>query len=125
MKITIESNNETVDFNPAALFEYDEEPLEALAKPKKTSIEWRPANPNCNTFVNDQIIEDADPATWTINYYMAKSPISRHVFRVPADNRPFIEEAIRTGCLKRGVAYDITIESDSNKLCRWIKIEEI
>lgn len=124
MKITIEDTNNSVEFNPAALFEYDEKPLEALAKPEKTSIEWRAANDNCTTFVNDQIIEDADPTNWVIKYYMAKSPISQHEFRVPVDNRPFIEEAIRTGCLKRGVVYDITIESDKNKNCRWIKIEE-
>ena len=125
MKITIEDTSNSVEFDPAALFEYKDSPLEALTKPKKTHIKWRDVRPGCTVFVNDQIIEDANPDTWTIHYYMAKSPLSQHPFNVPEDNRPFIEEAIKTGCLKLGVAYDVTIESDVNKSCRWIEIQEI
>lgn len=130
MKITIESDigpigsDSKIEFDPASLFTHKDSPIKALQRPKKTHIKLRDARPGCTTFVNDQIIIDADAENWTLKYTMAKDPSTEYTYRIPKENRPFIEEAIKTGCLKRDVAYDITIESDQNKLCRWIKIEE-
>ena len=99
MKITIESKNKEVKFNPAELFQYPDSTIKELQKPKKTSIEWREPINYRKTFVNDQIITDADPnnGNWLITYHMAKSLLSEFVYRVRMSNQEFIAEAITTG----------------------------
>ena len=128
MKITIEDNNKEVDFNPADLFKYPESPIKQLQKPKKTHIKWRDARPGRKTQVVTQVIDDARIrySNWEIDYYMAGgNPKVIDTYRVYDDVKTFITDAIEKGCLKRGVPYAITLETDENKAIRWIEIQEL
>lgn len=90
-----------------------------------TVTEWRQPKPGRKVFKNSMIITDCDPINQIIYYHMAYDIDSQHEYRIPKDNLPFILEAIVEKKLVLDKPYNITIESDGRKSCRWIKIDSI
>lgn len=127
-KITIE-----FDFDDLIYLGEDEEEVKAdskeaeMASNIKRSLQWRGKRPGTKIFKNDQIITDVVMRgnQLVFKYRMAHDlSNTEHEFRVPADNLPFIQEAVDAGLIEVGKPLWVTVESDKKKRNQWIRIEE-
>lgn len=124
-KITIE-----LDFDDLIYLGEDQEESKEeaeMASNIKRSLQWRGKRAGTKIYKNDQVITDVEMRgnKLVFKYTMANDHTHQeHEFRVPAENMPFIQEAVEAGILDVGKPLWVTVESDKKKRNQWIRVEE-